>query len=150
MDIDYERKFQNLKELAIANFRNVVFAYNIHRQLKLYQLIICNPKGYYFILIKPEIEWEQIKKKIEEYLGDYENTDCAFCFVQILEEVYYCEKCSAPYCDECCDKFYSCWECNHDFGESVLPSDMTYARKIYYISEEDCDFYENAQPFSFY
>ena len=62
MDKDYEDKFQTFRKLAIQHFRNVEFAYNINHLCKLYQLIICKPKGYYFILIKPEIKWDQIKK----------------------------------------------------------------------------------------
>ena len=63
MDKDYEEKFQMFRKLANKTFPNIKFAYNKNYLCKLYQLILCLPNSYYFILIIPEIKWYQIKKK---------------------------------------------------------------------------------------
>ena len=79
------------------------------------------------------------KKKIEDYIGDFfENTNCVSCFVLITEDedIYYCEKCPATFCDECISNTYQCPECRHTLGESILPGCMTNARETYFISEE--------------
>ena len=117
--MDYEQKFLMFRRLANKTFPNIQFGYNINHLCKLYQLIICKPKGYYFILIKPEIKWHQIKKKIEEYIVDFVNPDCFVCLEQITGKVNYCEKCSLTICDDCVykiilnDNMYHCPQCRH-------------------------------------